>query len=63
MVDSQVCFLEYRSQFKLVGGNLIVACLARNAQFQRLNLQFAHKSCDTLRDAAKVMVVHLLVLC
>ena len=38
MVDSQVALLEYRSQLKLVGGHLVVACLAGNGQFQGLKM-------------------------
>ena len=39
-----------------------MACLAWDSQFQRLNLQFSHKSSNALGDGTKVVVVHLLVL-
>ena len=62
MVDGKVCLLEDRSQLKLVGRNLVVACLAGDAQFESLDFQILHESLYTLRDSTEVVVVHLLVL-
>ena len=33
MVVGQVCFLKYRSEFKLIGRHLVVACFSRDTQF------------------------------
>ena len=55
--------LEDRCQFELVGGNLVMTCLAGNAQLQSLYLQLTHKGGYPLRDGTEVMVIHLLVLC
>ena len=62
VVNSEVGLFEDRCQLELVGGYLVVTCLTRNAQLQGLNLQVAHESSNALRDGAKVVVVHLLVL-
>ena len=62
MVNGKVALLKYRCQLKLVRCHLVVACLAGNAKFQSLYLQFFHEGSDTLGDAPEVVVVHLLVL-
>ena len=62
VVNSQIALLEDGSQLKLVGGNLIVAGLAGNAEFECLNFEVAHELCDALRDGAEIVVVHLLIL-
>ena len=63
VVDGKVGLLEDRSQLKLVGRNLVVACLAGDAQFESLDFQILHESLYTFRDSTEVVVVHLLVLC
>ena len=62
VVHSQIALLKDRCQFKLVGGNLVMACLDGNGQFEGLNLQVLHKGLYAVRDGAEVVVVHLLVL-
>ena len=62
MVHCQVRVLEDRGKLKLVGCHLVVPCLHRDSQHQGLYLQVAHESCHTFRNAAEVMVIHLLVL-
>ena len=62
VIDSQVRFLEDGRQFELIGSHLIMACLARDAQFERFDLKFSHKGSHTLRNGTKIMIVHLLVL-
>ena len=61
MVNGEVGLFEDRSEFKLVGGYLVVAGLTGDAQFEGLDLEVAHEGCHTLRDGAKVVVIHLLV--
>ena len=61
MVDGEVALLEDGSQLKLIGSHLVVARLYGNGQLQGLNLQVLHKGLHTIRDGAKVVVVHLLV--
>ena len=62
MVVGQVGFLIDGRQLKLVGRNLVVSCLDRNAQAMTLNLQVEHKLLDTHRDGTEVVVLELLVL-
>ena len=62
MVHCQVRVLEDRGKLKLVGCHLVVPCLHRDSQHQGLYLQVAHEGCHTFRNAAEVMVIHLLVL-
>ena len=62
MVYGKVGLLKDGSQFKLVGGNLVVTGLARHAEFKGLNLQVTHESGNALWYGAEVVVVHLLVL-
>ena len=62
VVDGQVALLEDRGQLKLVGCHLVVACLARDGQFQGLNLEVLHEGLHAVGDGAEVVVVHLLVL-
>ena len=62
VVNSQVGVLEDGCQLELVGCHLVVTGLARDAQLQCTDFQFAHEGSHTLGDRAKVVVVHLLVL-
>ena len=61
MVNGEIHLLKDGGQLKLVGGHLIMAGLAGDAQFQCLNLDVAHEILHALRNRAKIMVVHLLV--
>ena len=63
VVVGEVCLLVYRSQLKLVGSDLIVACFERYAEFQTLILQIAHKGEYSLRNGSEVVVIELLILC
>ena len=63
MVDSQIAFLVYRSQLKLIRGYLVVTCLAGYGQFERTYLEVFHECLHTVGDCSEIMVVHLLVLC
>ena len=63
MIDGKVGFFEDGCHFKLVGGHFVMACLARDAQFESLHFHVAHKGSDAFRDGTEVVVVHLLVLC
>ena len=63
MVYSKVGLLKYWSNLKLVGGNLVVACLAGDAQLQSLYLKVFHESLYALWNSSEVVVLHLLVLC
>ena len=62
VIDSQVRFLEDGRKFELVGSHLIMACLARDAQFECFDLKFSHKGSHTFRNRTEIMIVHLLVL-
>ena len=62
MVYGEVHLLVYGRKFKLVWCHLVVACLARNGQFECLYLKVFHERLHAVGDGAKVMVVHLLVL-
>ena len=61
MVDSQICFFEYRCNLKLVRRSLIVACLTRYGEFESLYLEVFHERLHAVGDSAEIMVVHLLV--
>ena len=63
VVDGQVTLFVDRGELELVRGDLVVACLDRNAEFQRLDFQLLHEGCHSLRNGAEVVVFHLLVLC
>ena len=62
VVNGQVAFLEDGGEFKLVGGHLVVARLAGDAEFEGADFEVAHKFGHTFGDGAEVVVVHLLVL-
>ena len=62
VIDGQVAFLIDGSQLELVGSNLVVTGLDRNAQLQSPYLQILHEGRHTLGDGSKVMVFQLLVL-
>ena len=62
VVHRQVTLFVNRSQFKLVGGHLVVACLYGDTQFQWLHFEVGHKGCYPWRDGTEVMVFQLLVL-
>ena len=62
MIDGEVGLLEDRSKLKLVGGNLIVTCLARNTEFEGTNLKILHEGLYTIGDSSEIVVFHLLVL-
>ena len=63
VVDGQVTLFVDRGEFELVRGDLVVTCLDRDAEFQRLDFQLLHEGCHALRYGAEVVVLHLLVLC
>ena len=63
MVHCQIRLLKDRCKLKLIGGDLIVSCLAGNAKFQCPCLQVLHKGGNAHGDRTEVVVVHLLVLC
>ena len=63
MVYGKVCLFKDWCQLKLVGSHLVVACLARNAQFESLDFQVFHESLNTFRNDSEVVVIHLLALC
>ena len=62
MVDGEVGLLKDRSKLKLVWRNLVVTCLARDAQLQSLDLQVFHEGLYALGDGTEIVVIHLLVL-
>ncbi len=62
VVVGDVGLLEDGSYLKLVGGDLVVARLARYRQLQGLYLQVLHERLHAVGDGAEVVVVHLLVL-
>ncbi len=62
VVVGKVGLLKNRSELKLVGGNLIVACLGRYAQAMALNLEIEHESLHSLGNRTEVVVFKLLVL-
>ena len=62
VVVGKVGFLVYRSQFKLVGCNFVVAGLCRNAQFVALYFKVEHESLHARRNRTEVVVFELLVL-
>ena len=62
MIDSQVAFLENRSQLKLVRSNFVVAGLNGDTQFESLNFKIFHKGSHTGRNGTEIMVFKLLVL-
>ena len=47
VVDGQVGLLEDRSKLELVRGHLVVTGLARNAEFESLDLDVLHELLDT----------------
>ena len=62
VVDGKVALLVNGCQLKLVGGNLVVACLAGNAQFPGFDFEFLHEGRHPGRYGAEIMVFQLLVL-
>jgi len=62
VVDGKVALLVDGRQLELVGGDLVVACLQGNAQFECLDLQVLHESGHTRGDGTEVVVLQLLVL-
>ena len=62
MVNGEVALLEDGGQLELVGGYLVMACLAGDAKLQGFDLQVLHEGGYTAGDGAEVVVVHLLVL-
>ena len=63
MIDGKVGLLKDRSKLKLVGGNLVVASLARNTKFECTNLKILHEGLNTIWNSTEIVVFHLLVLC
>ena len=62
VVHSEVGVLENWRQLKLVWSHLVVTGLARDAEFQSLNLKVLHKCLHSVGNRAEIVVVHLLVL-
>jgi hypothetical protein len=62
VVNGQICFFEDWSEFKLVWCNLVVASLARDAEFESLISRSFMKACTRSGMVTEVVVVHLLVL-
>ena len=63
VVASEVHFFKKRSKFELSRSHFVVACLCRDAKLPQFLFHIVHKVQDAARNAAKVMVIHLLVLC
>ena len=63
VVAGEVHFLEHRGKFKLCRSDFVVAGLRRNAELPEFLFHVVHKVQDAGRNATKVMVFHLLVLC
>ena len=61
VVVGQVTFLEYRSQFELVGRYLVVACVGRDSEAVAFQLKVEHESLYAGGDGAEVVVLELLV--
>ena len=61
MVYGKVGFFEDGGQFKLIGGHLVVARFAGDAQFEGLYLEVFHEGLHAFGDGSEVVVVHLLV--
>ncbi len=62
VVVGKVCFLEDGSALKLVGRNLVVACLDGDAEAVALYFEVEHESLDARGDCTEVVVFELLVL-
>ena len=69
VIVCQICFLKNRSQFKLIGSHFVMTGFHRNPQFQTFLFQIfhksnhpSHKSCNSLTDCSKIMIIQLLVL-
>ena len=62
VVASEVHVLENRGKFELRGGDFVMAGLGRDTEAPKFLLHVVHEIEDAARDAAKVVVVHLLVL-
>ena len=62
VIYCKIALLIDRCQLKLVRSHLVMAGLARDAEFERLDFKILHESLHTLRDGSEIVVVHLLVL-
>ena len=62
MVYGKIALLIDRCQLKLVWCHLVMAGLARDAEFKCLDFKILHESLHALRDCSEIVVVHLLVL-
>ena len=62
MINSQRGLLENGCQLELLGSDLVVAGLDGDTKTEELQLGLGHGGEDLGRNAAKVMIVHLLVL-
>ena len=63
MIIGKVGILKDWSQFKLVGGNFVMACFCRNSKFVAFYFQFFHESCYPWGDRTEIVVFQLLVFC
>ena len=62
VIYCKIALLIDRSQLKLIRSHLVMAGLARDAEFECLDFKILHESLHTLWDGSEIMVVHLLVL-
>ena len=62
VIDGEVALLEDGGELELVRGDLVVARLTGNGEFEGLDLEVFHKGLHAVGDGAEVVVVHLLVL-
>ena len=63
VVASKVHFFKERSKFELGRSHFVVTSLCRDTKLPQFLFHIVHKVQDAARNAAKVMVIHLLVLC
>ena len=62
VIHGQIALFVDGGELKLIGGHLIVARLAGNAETEGLNFEIAHEFGHTLGDGAEIVVFHLLIL-
>ena len=63
VVACEVHFFEHRGKFELGRSHFVVAGLGRNAELPEFDFNFVHEVQNASRDAAEIVVIHLLMLC